>query len=145
MLLCLFACLKKRKIKMRYNCAWWNLFLRFFFLFHHLQFISYKLFFCESKKYLCFKFIIKKALSIFHFLVDFIFVTQCILITCKIKNRCLLIIVYCLHPHSIHFPRFQFYCGTKHKNLSWFSLLLCIKKYILQSIKNDLQFFVNHT
>ena len=53
--------------------------------------------------------------NLFYFCTDLMFVTQCILITLRIKNRCLLIIVYYPHPHFIHFPRFQFYCNTKEK------------------------------
>ena len=35
-----------------------------------------------------------------------------------------MIIVYCPHPHFIHFPRFQFYCYTKEK---LFYIVFCNK------------------
>ena len=63
-------------------------------------------------------------LILFYLCTDLMFVTQCILITLRIKNRCLLIIVYYPHPHFIHFPRFQFYCNTKEK---LFHLVFCNK------------------
>ena len=62
--------------------------------------------------------------NLFYFCTDLMFVTQCILITLRIKNRYFLIIVYYPHPHFIHFPRFQFYCNTKEK---LYHLVFCNK------------------
>ena len=115
MLLCLFACLAKTKK--------WGIILHDenFSYFSFIFVLPFTVFIIqcntlEKRNWSHGNFHIKlKCYFHFCFVPDVMFVTHCMLITCKIKNMCLLMIFYCLYPHSIHFPRFQFYYSTKQK------------------------------